>query len=83
LTISASLPTNGSSVDQIGNKVLLVDQIGLPPGQFETRTSLNVVMVGHCRHEIYNGSCRLQTLHKRLFLNESNVLYRTPNSNLT
>jgi hypothetical protein len=35
LTKLARKPRNGSSIDRIGNSVLLVDQIGSRPGEFE------------------------------------------------
>jgi hypothetical protein len=45
----------GSYFDQIGNYVILLDQIGSWPGVFESRTNLNVLMVGRCAHTIYRA----------------------------
>ena len=76
LTKLAIWPRNGPAWEY----VLLVDQIGSGPGEFESRTSLIVVMVGRCGHTIYKAAYRLNTHNKHLFLNESIVLYQTPNS---
>jgi hypothetical protein len=78
LTKLARWTRKGSSIDRIGNSVLLVDQIGSRPGEFESRTSLIVVMVRRCGHMIYKAGYRLQTLNNWLSINEYNVLYRTP-----
>jgi hypothetical protein len=74
LTKLAWWSRNILSIDRIGNSVHLVDRIGNMCGEFESQISLIIVTVGPLRRTIYRASHRLQTLNKRPFLNEANVL---------